>query len=290
MKFKEIQAKTMLVKSNIPDADYVINPYTGCIFGCLYCYASFMSRFVGESVDNWGKFLYVKANAVEALERQLARWPDRQRKSSVLISSVTDPYQGAEAKYKLTRGILQTFAKEKYPGQISILTKSHLVLRDKDILKKLKKADVGMTVTTTDDKISRFLEVRAPPASKRIAALKELHEEGIDTYAFVGPLFPHFKYQPELLDNLFGELADAEVDSVYVEHLNLKPHIKGRLMKLIKDEPEEVKTLYKEAGRPSHVKELDRIVMKLIKKHKLKLRFGQTIKHDKSWKLELRKK
>ncbi len=60
MKVKEIEAKTVLVRSKLPDAEYVVNPYTGCELGCQYCYASFTGRFVGESVDNWGGYVYAK--------------------------------------------------------------------------------------------------------------------------------------------------------------------------------------------------------------------------------------
>jgi DNA repair photolyase len=165
VKIREIEAKTILVRSKLPDADYVVNPYTGCEFGCLYCYASFMGRFVGESVRAWGDYVYVKTNAVSLLEDELWRWSPKRRQASLLLSSVTDPYHGVETWYRLTRGILTVLAREGYPGVVSILTKSPLVLRDVDLLQGIPRAEVGMTVTTTDDTLSRFLEVRAPLAS-----------------------------------------------------------------------------------------------------------------------------
>jgi DNA repair photolyase len=103
---KEIEAKTVLVRSKLPDADYVVNPYTGCEFGCQYCYASFTGRFVNEPVANWGNYVYAKVNAVPLFEVELQRMRRAGRAPSLLLSSVTDPYQGAEKKYRLTRGIL----------------------------------------------------------------------------------------------------------------------------------------------------------------------------------------
>ena len=217
----ETEAKTVLVRSKLPDAEYVVNPYTDCELGCLYCYATFTGRFVGEPMDNWGNYVYAKVNAVTIFSSELERLRRGEQAPSILLSSVSDPYQGAEKKYRLTRGILEALAHEPYPGVVSILTKSPLVLRDVDILRRSPRAEVGLTVTTTDDRLSRFVEVRAPLASRRLRTLAELHDAGVETYAFVGPLLPHFRYDPEALDELFGGLAKAGVSSVMVEQINL---------------------------------------------------------------------
>jgi DNA repair photolyase len=281
MKIQEIEAKSVLVQSKLPDADYVVNPYTGCQFGCLYCYASFMGRFVNEPIDNWGNYVYVKTNAVSVFEDELRRWPPERRTASILLSSVTDPYHGVESKYRLTRGILEVLAREAYPGEVSILTKSPLVLRDVDILRQIPHVEVGMTVTTTDDQLSRFLEVRAPLASRRLSTLKELHAEGITTYAFVGPLLPHFRYQPDLLDELFASLAGAGVQSIYVEHMNLKPYIRKRLWETLQHESSEVQEVYSGASTAEHRTVLDGIVTTLIEKYKLRLRLAEVLYHNK---------
>ena len=281
MEIKEITAKSLLTLSRLPDSDYAVNPYVGCEFGCAYCYASFMGRFVKEPIDNWGNYVYAKTNAVGVFEHDLMALPRRKWNSSIFLSSVTDPYQGAEAKYKLTRGILEVLAKHQYPGEVSIQTKSVMVLRDVDVFRRLRNFDVGMTVTTTDDALSRFLEVRASAASARIDALRKLTEMGFRTYAFVGPLLPHFRYTPELLDELFSAIANAGVRDVYVEHINLKPYIKERLWKVLENAPENIRKVYESADTEPHRQALDRIVYKLLEKHGLRIRLNGVIYHKK---------
>jgi len=279
VRVKEIEAKTVLVRSKLPDADYVVNPYTGCEFGCQYCYASFTGRFVNEPVASWGNYVYAKVNAVSLFEVELRRMRRAGRAPSLLLSSVTDPYQGAEKKYQLTRGILEALAREPYPGVVGILTKSPLVLRDVDILRSLPRAEVGLTVTTTDDRLSRFLEVRAPLASRRLRTLAELHAEGIRTYAFVGPLLPHFRYDRDALDALFAGLAKAGVGSVFVEHINLRPYITQRLRKVLDPEPANIQQVYRDASTSAHREALAAAILELLQKHGLRLRLSKVLYH-----------
>lgn len=275
----EIQAKSVLVRSKLPDTEYVVNPYTGCAFGCHYCYASFAGRFVGEPIGNWGNYVYAKSNAVSVFEEELAKLRRRGAAPTLLLSSVTDPYQGAEKKYRLTRGILEILTREPYPGVVSILTKSPLVLRDIDLLAALPRAVVGLTVTTTDDKLSRFLELRAPLASRRLEALAALNARGIETYAFVGPLLPHFRYDREGLDTLFAGIARAGVRQVYVEHINLRPYIQQRLGRALRSTSPEVRAVYSGAKTDEHRRVLDAIVAELLRKHGLSLRLNRVIYH-----------
>src|SRR5438046_7862039 len=252
MKGVEIEAKSIRVRSKLPDAEYAVNPYTGCVFGCHYCYASFAGRFVGEPIGDWGNYVYAKINAVPLFEVELAKLRRAGRAPSILLSSVTDAYQGAEKKYRLTRGILGVLAREPYPGVVSILTKSPLVLRDADLLATIPRAHVGLTVTTTDDRLSRFLEVRAPLASRRLRTLAELHAAGIQTYAFLGPLLPHFRYDPGAMDAAFAGIAQTGVSSVFVEHINLRPYIKRRLLHALQPEPPDVQQVYLDASAGKH--------------------------------------
>lgn len=212
MLIKKIEAKSILTESNLPEADYCVNPYVGCAHGCVYCYARFMKRFTGHT-EPWGEFVDIKANAIQLLKKRLRSMPDQ--KGALLLGSVTDAYQPLERKYEITRGLL----KELIGGgfAISILTKSDLVVRDIDILKQFKDCEVGLTITTMNDEVRAKLEPRAASVNKRIDALRLLHESGISTYAFVGPIFPIFTDLRAIFNSVHGL-----VDTIWGEALNIK--------------------------------------------------------------------
>lgn len=185
---------------------YCINPYVGCAHACAYCYATFMKRFTGH-MERWGSFVDIKINAPEILRRQLRR----AQKGTVMLSSVTDPYQPVEGKYKLTRRCLEALEQFQFP--VTILTKSPLVTRDIDIISKIKDAEVGLTITTDDDKMRKIFEPGAPSVRARIEALKKLHMSGITTYVFIGPVLP---MNPELL----AEQIKPYVKSILIDRMN----------------------------------------------------------------------
>ena len=183
MKIREVKAKSIITRSNLPDADYVINPYIGCVHMCLYCYARFMKRFTGHK-EPWGRFVDVKINAADLIPEKTSKHQGK----SIFMSSVTDPYNPLERKYGLTRRIL----KKLIPLQpdLGIQTKSDLVLRDIDLLGQFKNCDVGLTITTLDDSIRKEIEPAASSVKKRIKALEKIKNAGISTYVFIGPILP----------------------------------------------------------------------------------------------------
>ncbi len=279
VKIKEIQAKSIIGHTSVPSADYVINAYTGCQFGCMYCFATFMGRFVGESNQNWGKYVYVKANAVELMQKDIRRLMKKDPHPRVILSTVTDPYQGVESKYRLTRGILQTFANHDYHGRVSVLTKSPMILKDLDVLKKINNLEVGLSITTFDDSLSRFLEVRAPLARARIKTLKSLNDAGIQTYVFIGPVVPHLKLKPQLLNQLFEAIAETGTRNAKIEYLNLPSYVKSRLNKVLKKEPEEVQEIYARSQTKKYREEMEPVIRKLLKKHNFNLKYGEIVTH-----------
>lgn len=280
MKVSEVECKSMLVASKLPASDYVVNPYTGCTFACAYCYASFMGRFVGEPIEAWGDYLSVKTNAIEVFREDLHRLPNEKRNSTILLSSVTDAWQGPEKKYKLARGVLEILRDDNYPGFVSILTKSPLVLRDIDVISGLKSKEVGITVTATDDEIGRFMEAHAPVASDRLRALAELNAAGIPTYAFVGPLFPHYRYRQDLLEDLFRSIYDTGTRTLFAEHLNTSTYILKRIDPLVSKAEPEVQAVYQSARTDQHRAVLSNMVMDLVSKYGFEIRLGRVLDHN----------
>lgn len=277
---KEIRAKGVLSKCGIPGIDLVVNPYIGCRFGCKYCYASFMGRFVGKKIADWGEYVYPKVNAPELLAKEIERkLPDKGRGKEVFFSSVTDPYQGLEAKYQLTRQCLKVLTDWGFAGTLSILTKSNLVTRDIDILKRFRNAIVGLTVTSADDGISRYFEKYAPSVSERFKALETLNKAGLKTYAFIGPLLPHFVADEKSLEKVFQKLAEVGTDDIFVEHLNLSSYIRGRLMAEMKGVDKEVLRKFYSSQTKEYRHELERLVEKLVKKYRMHLMLDFVIFH-----------
>ncbi|MBU1622838.1 MAG: radical SAM protein, partial [Nanoarchaeota archaeon] len=141
MIIREIQSKSIITKSELPESEYCLNPYIGCSHGCIYCYARFMKRFTGHS-EPWGDFVDIKMNAPELARNSVKKI--KKAGGVVLIGSVTDAYQPIEKKYQLTRNVLIELLKEDIP--ISILTKSALVTRDIDLLSQFSCCSVGLTI------------------------------------------------------------------------------------------------------------------------------------------------
>lgn len=177
----EVYAKTILSKSKV--FDYTINPYIGCEHGCTYCYARFMKRFTDHK-EEWGKFVDVKVNAASLLQREIKK----KRPGVVWISGVCDPYQPLEKEYELTKRCLEILLKHGWP--VTVQTKSPLVLRDVESLRKFDEVEVGLTITTADENIRKIFEPNSPPVEQRIETLEKLNSAGVKTFAMIAPLLP----------------------------------------------------------------------------------------------------
>ena len=200
MIIRETRARSILSRSKV--YEYTINPYVGCQHACTYCYARFMKRFSGHK-EPWGQFVDVKINAPDLLREEVKRKPA----GRVWISGVCDPYQPIERKYELAKMCVEILIQHDWP--ITIQTRSALVLRDLELLKGSSTVEVGMTVTTGDEKTRRLFEPCAPPIKERISALGELHLAGIRTFAMIAPMLPKAE---ELVDILDGKVDYALID------------------------------------------------------------------------------
>lgn len=171
-----------------------------------------MRRFTGHSNEKWGTFVDVKINGPKILRKRLSRNP---KKGVALVGSVTDAYQPLEKRYEITRGIIKALVDYQFP--FSVLTKSDLVLRDLELLRQHEDCSVGLTITTLDERIRRDFEPYSSPSKKRVDALKVLHENGIRTYVFIGPILPHLTDVRSIVANVH-----RYVDEVWAETLNIK--------------------------------------------------------------------
>ena len=212
MNISEVHCKSALVKSRIYGIDYAVNPYTGCEHNCGYCYAAFMKKYT-KHTEPWGHFVDAKINAPTVLKKQLKRI----KKGRVLFSSVTDAYQPVEEHYKITRHCLTQFINTQF--FVSILTKSSLITRDIDVLQSIT-GEVGFTFTTLDNTIKEQCEPNSSSVKDRLTALKTVHEAGIPTYVFLGPIIPFLSDSPECIAELFSAFTDY-AQYVIVDRMNL---------------------------------------------------------------------
>jgi len=218
-------------------------------------------------------------NAPQLLEKEASKLKDKGRGKTIWFSSVTDPYQGLEAKYQLTRKCLQVLVDMDFQGEVTFLTKSDLVLRDLDVLKQLKHVEVGLTITSADDSISRYFEKYAPAVSQRLAALKKLHQNNIPIYAFVGPLLPHFVANHVELKKIFQSIHDAGVREIYFEFLNLSTYIRNRLKNELRDLDVSLWNEFYDSQSGDYRQELTRVVLDLVDEYGLTLRMEKPLYH-----------
>jgi len=262
MKIKEIQAKSIIVKSNLPEADFVINPYIGCMHGCKYCYARFMKRFTNHA-EPWGSFSDVKINAPDLIPKDANKYKNK----SIVIGSVTDPYQPIERKYKLTRKILEKLM--PLQPHLSLMTKSDLVIGDIDLFKQFKDCFVAISLSVLDDKTRKELEPLASSADKRINALKNLHKANIPTALFISPIFPEITDWEKIINE-----TKSFVDEYWFENLNLYPSIKGEIYGFLRKNKPELMEKYKSiySKDSDYWKREEKKIEEFCKKNKINFR------------------
>jgi len=217
--------------------DWTLNPYRGCEFGCKYCYARYTHEFMElwDGVD-FERKIFAKVNAPDLLRAELLRARDRGQ--SIALGTATDPYQPAEKQFEITRRMLEVFA-ELEGAAFSITTKSVLILRDLDLLQAIAarhRFSVHLTVTTTDERLARLLEPKAPPPAKRLEAVRQLAEAGIEVGVNAMPILPGITDEPAALEDLVRQAAAAGAQSIYGNVLFLMPSAMRTFMPFLEAE------------------------------------------------------
>ncbi len=255
-----------------------INPYVGCAFGCAYCYARYAHRYsierlgdagsevaatgdaaVRETLPPWLAFerrILVKREAPSLLRRQLASATrlDDLRKQGLVIGTATDPYQPAERRFRLTRGVLEVLAAQRNL-HLTIITKSPLVTRDVDLLARIAERSsisVHVSLITADRELARRLEPRAPTPEARLRAIARLRSHGIVVAVNVMPVLPGITDAPELVDSLVRAVANAGASYLGACALRLRRTARDRYLPFIEAEFPELASRYRRAYGKSH--------------------------------------
>jgi DNA repair photolyase len=246
---REAPCKSVINRVQGMPFDWSINPYRGCRHACVYCYARPTHEYLGmNGADEFQEVIFAKTNAPEVVRRELGRrsW----RGDNVVIGTATDPYQQAESKYRITRGILEAF--RDFHNPVSITTKSPMVLRDLDLLEKLARhtdVTVHFTVTTMDEDLWRKIEPTTSKPHKRIEAMQTLRKHGIRSGIFLSPVLPGLTDNTPHLEAVIAAAAEAGADFLFSQVLRLGPGISEYYLPFVDAEFPALTPLYRELYR-----------------------------------------
>lgn len=221
---REVEAKKILTKAQgYLDTGFThsLNPYSGCVFACTYCYVREMPIQKFKTIP-WGQWLEMKTNAADCYRKEMARIRSSGKAARIFMSSATDPYQPIERETGITRRILEAML-ELPPDFLHIQTRSPLVARDVDVLVKLKERCsllVSMTIETDREEIKRIFAPVAPGIRLRMKALREVHAAGIQTQAAISPVLPFTPQFPKLLEGI--------ADRIWIDTMTIGDGMKGK--------------------------------------------------------------
>lgn len=249
MKINSIQVNNIITKTKLPASDFVINPYIGCTHNCLYCYAEFMKKFTHHTNEKWCSFLEVK-------NFSSLKYKKIYKDKLFLISSVTDPYNKYEVIYKKTQSILEQLL--KFDSNFEILTKSPLVTRDIELIKKFKNIKVGISIAFHNDDDRKIFEPNAPSITSRINALKKLNEAGIETYVFISPIFPMITDVISIINS-----TKLYTTSYMFENLNLRGEYKKNILYLIKKKYPDIYSIYEDIFNQNNILYWDKLLKEI---------------------------
>ncbi|MDB4881024.1 MAG: Radical domain protein [Gemmatimonadetes bacterium] len=253
-----------------------INPYVGCAFGCAYCYARFAHRYSAERIvasergprgfstdvgdmPPWLAFerrILVKREAGEIVRRELRR-PARAEallRERVVIGTATDPYQPAERRFRVTRGVLEVLAEQRGLG-VTIITKSPLVTRDLDLLVRIAERSalsVHVSLITVDRELARRLEPRAPTPEARLRGIARLRARGIEVGVNCMPVLPGITDAPGQIEALVAAVAEAKASYLGACALRLRSTARQRYLPFIEAEFPQLAARYRSAYARGH--------------------------------------
>ena len=208
-----------------------LNPYRGCTIGCRYCFAQYSHHYVG--LENFFRDIIVKENAGVCLDNELSK---KHKRFQVKIGGVTDAYQPLEKKFGLMPEILSVFERHRFP--IFISTKSDLILRDLELIKRLAEVtavDIAVSISCFDEANAKIIEPGAATPQKRIDALSQFTDFARSTSILNMPIIPFISDSPAELENLFAASRKARIGNMVSYPLSLRSsQVKQKFFKLVK--------------------------------------------------------
>ena len=224
--------------------DWTINPYRGCEFGCVYCYARYTHEYMELDGGEFERKIFVKQNAAALLARDVERKYSYQRAGAddgrpehIAIGTATDPYQPAEREYKVTRACLEELAKREGLS-ISVITKSNQIVRDIDVFQRIaarSELSLNITVTTLRTRLARLLEPRAPRPDLRIDAIRQLKAAGLRVGVSASPLIPGLTDREGDLEAVAAAVKDAGAEWFFSGVLFLMPSSAKQFLPFIRE-------------------------------------------------------
>jgi len=207
---REVNVERLLIRES--EGQYYLNPYSGCMIGCEFCYvahrADFSRALQGLPSLPWGRYVDVKVNAAEVLRDEVKRNPPGLVRFSPIV---TDPYQPLERRYRITRQCLEVLLEAGFSPVV--LTRAARVTEDFELLSRFEQASVGFSIPTDDDHVRLTFEPGADPIEERLEALARAHESGLSTFAVVQPMLP--MNAERLLARLAPLVRAARIDRMY---------------------------------------------------------------------------
>ena len=249
MEFLHVNARTIIntvpLESAMPFR-HTINPYRGCSHACVYCFARPTHDYLGLGIGtDFERKIVVKVNAIERLRAEL-RAPSWEG-DHIAMGTNTDPYQHAEGKYHLTRGIVETLSGARNP--FSILTKSTLILRDAALLSaacERTEVAVSFSVGTLDRSVWSMTEPGTPPPDRRVEALRRLTALGIPCGVLVAPVLPGLSDSEAQLTEVVEACADAGAVSISGVALHLRGSVRAHYLDWLRGERPDLLRLHRE--------------------------------------------
>jgi DNA repair photolyase len=222
-----------------------INPYRGCEFACRYCYARYTHEFMElRNPEDFERKIFVKKNAAWLLQQELRHFRGGEE---IAIGTATDPYQPIERRTKVTRSLLEIFASRR-GLRIGIVTKSALIVRDLDLLEKIAEHNqlvIHLTITTTDARLARILEPRAPRPDLRLRTVARLRQAGLRTGILCSPLLPGITDTLEALDTTAARAKDVDASFFAAQPLFLKSCSRETYLAFVREHFPALESLYR---------------------------------------------